>query len=131
MGRASKKEMELRTAEAADLISAGHATSSTTSFIAEKYGISRRAARRVTAAAFDLIVQDLEEVDLSRVQMTAKLITNLESGMQKALLHNQGTAVAACAKQLITLCGLAADSKYNNRSRSSYCSALAYLLVAL
>jgi hypothetical protein len=39
--------------------------------------------------------------------MTAKLIVNLESGLQNALKNNQGTAVAACAKQLINLCGLA------------------------
>tara|TARA_Y100001968_G_scaffold229810_1_gene212611 strand:+ start:295 stop:423 length:129 start_codon:yes stop_codon:yes gene_type:complete len=30
------------------------------------------------AAAYELIVQDLEEVDLSRPQMTVKLIVNLE-----------------------------------------------------
>jgi len=41
---------------------------------------------------------------------------NLEQAMQKGLLNNQSAAVAACAKQIINLCGLAADSSYNNRA---------------
>ena len=49
--------------------------------------------------------------------MVAKLIVTLEQGMQKGLLHNQSSGVAACAKQIINLAGLAADSSYNNRDR--------------
>ena len=60
-----------------------------TTHAAEKYQLSRRQARRITFAAYELIVQDLEEVDLSRPQMIAKPIVNLEQVMQKALLHNQ------------------------------------------
>ena len=35
--------------------------------------------------------------------MVAKLILTLEQGMQKALLHNQSSGLAACAKQIINL----------------------------
>ena len=65
----------------------------------------------------DLIVQDFEEIYIEWPQMVAKLIVTLEQGMQKGLLHNQSSGVAACARQIISLVGLAADSSYNNRVR--------------
>ena len=58
---------------------------------------------------------NFEEVNIERPQMVAKLIVNLEQGMQKGLLNNQSSGVAACAKQIISLVGLASDSSYNNR----------------
>ncbi len=48
--RASKKEMELRVADAAELVLQGQAYSLITSHVAEKYSISRRQARRIAAA---------------------------------------------------------------------------------
>ncbi len=85
--------------------------------MAEIYGISRRQARRITAKAMDLIVKDFDEINIERPQMVAKLIVTLEQGMQKGLLHNQSSGVATCAKQIISLAGLAADSSYKNRVR--------------
>ena len=49
--------------------------------------------------------------------MVAKLLVNLEQGMQKGLINNQSSGVAACARQIISLAGLAADSKYNSRPK--------------
>ena len=43
--------------------------------------------------------------------MVAKLIVNLEQGIQKGLINNQSSSVAACVKQIISLAGLAADSQ--------------------
>ena len=120
MARATKAELELRVGEAADMLAQGHSSTVVTTHEAEKYQLSRRQARRITAAAYELIVQDLEGVDLSRPQMTAKLIVNLEQAMQKALLHNQSAGLAACAKQIINLCGLSADSTYNSRGRRTF-----------
>jgi len=88
--------------------------------VTEEYGLSRRQARRITAKAMDLIVQDFEEINLERPQMVAKLIITLEQGMQKGLLHNQSSGVAACAKQIINLAGLAANSTYNSRGRRTF-----------
>ncbi len=119
MGRASKKEMELRVGHAADLIAQGHSCTVTTTHVAETYGLSRRQARRITAGAMDLIVQDFEEINLEQPQMVAALVVNLQQGLQKGLIHNQSAGVAACAKQIINLCGLAADSSYNCRARRS------------
>ena len=99
------------------MLAQGNGATVVTAHVAETYALSRRQARRITASAYELLIQDLEETDVSRPMMVAQLIANLQSGIQKGLLHNQASAVAACSKQLIQLCGLAADSKYNNRTR--------------
>ena len=117
MKKANKQMMELRMGEAASMLVQGHSCTVTTTEMAEKYGLSRRQARRITAKAMDLIVQDFEEINLERSQMVAKLLVNLEQGMQKGLINNQSSGVAACARQIISLAGLAADSSYNNRVR--------------
>jgi len=40
--------------------------------------------------------------------------------MHKGLINNQSSGVAACAKQIIQLAGLAADSSYNKRNRRTF-----------
>ena len=117
MKKANKQEMELRTGFAADLLAQGHSCTVTTTEMAEKYGLSRLQARRITAKVMDLIVQDFEQINLEWPQMVAKLLVNLDQGMQKGLINNQSSGVAACARQIILLAGLAADSSYNNRVR--------------
>tara|TARA_Y100000994_G_scaffold214572_1_gene190412 strand:- start:344 stop:535 length:192 start_codon:yes stop_codon:yes gene_type:complete len=62
----------------------------------------------------DLIIQDFEEINIERLQMVAKLLVNLEEGMQKGLIINQSSSFAACARQIISLVGLVADSSKNN-----------------
>ena len=118
MARATKAELELRVGEAADMLAKGHSCTVVTTQAAEKYGLSRRQARRITASAIGLLTEDINEINLERPQMVAKLLVTLEQGMQKALLHNQAAGVAACAKQIINLCGLAADSSYNHRAHN-------------
>ena len=117
MKKANKQEMELRAGFTADLLAQGHSCTVVTTQVTEEYELSTRQARRITAKAMDLIVQDFEEINIDRPQMVAKLIVTLEQGMQKGLLHNQSSGVAACAKQIINLAELAADSSYNNRVR--------------
>ena len=117
MKRANKQELDARTSKAAELLAKGHSATTVTSEVAEIYGISKRQARRVTAAGMDMIVQDFDEINIERPQMVAKLLVNLEQGMQKGLINNQSSGVAACARQIISLAGLAADSSYNNRVR--------------
>ena len=118
MKKANKKEMELRVGDAAALLAQGHSCTVVTTQMAENYRLSRRQARRITASAIALLTEDIDEINLERPQMVAKLLVTLEQGMQKALLHNQAAGVAACAKQIINLCGLAADSSYNHRAHN-------------
>ena len=120
MKKATKQEMEVRTSKAAELLAIGHSATVVTTQVAEIYGLSRRQARRITAKAMDLIVQDFEEINIERPQMVAKLLVNLEQGMQKGLINNQSSGVAACARQIISLAGLAADSQYNSRGRRTF-----------
>ena len=59
----------------------------------EKYGLSRRQARRITAKAMDLIVQDFEEINIERPQMMVNV--KLELGMEQGLINNQSSGIAA------------------------------------
>ena len=119
MKKANKQEMELRAEFAADLLAQGHSCTLVTTRMTEEYALSRRPARRMTAKAMDLIVQDFEEINIERQQMVAKVLVHLEQGMQKGLINNQSSGVAACARQRISLAGLAADSSYDNRARKT------------
>ena len=106
MKRATKKETETRVAHAAELVLEGQAYSAVTSLVAEKYNISRRRARQIASNAYLLIKDDVEEGDLNRPEMTAKLIAILESAMYLAMKKGQYSAVAANAKVLMRLIGL-------------------------
>ncbi len=68
----------------------------------------------------DLIVQDFEEINIERPQMVTKLRVNLKQGMQKVLVNNQSSGIAACARQIISLAGLAADYQYKSRGRRTF-----------
>ncbi len=109
--RATKQETELRVAHAAELAAEGQAYSSITSHIAAKYEISRRRARQITSNAYLLLKNDIEEGDLNRQEMTAKLICTLENAMHKAMQEKQYSAVASNAKVLMKLVGLDAKIK--------------------
>ena len=104
--RATKQETELRVAHAAELVAEGQAYSSITTHIAAKYNISRRRAREITSNAYLLLKDDLEEGDLNRPEMTAKIMCVLENAMFKAMQQKQYSAVAANAKVLMRLVGL-------------------------
>ena len=82
--RATKQETELRVAHAAELVAEGQAYSSITSLVAGKYEISRRRARQITSNAYLLLKNDIEEGDLNRPEMAAKLIFTLEAAMHRA-----------------------------------------------
>ena len=106
MKRATKKETEKRVSHAAELVLEGQAYSAVTSLVAEKYDISRRRARQIASHAYLLIKDDVEEGDLNRPEMTAKLIAIPETAMYQAMNKGQYSAVAANAKVLMRLIGL-------------------------
>jgi hypothetical protein len=117
MKKGYKQEMELRAGFAAELLAQGHSCTVVTTRVTDEHELSRRQARRITAKAMDLIVQDFEKINIERSQMVAKLIVTLEQGRQTGLLNNQYSGVAACAKQIINLAGLAANPSYKNQFR--------------
>ena len=104
--RATKKETELRVAHAAELVAEGQAYSSITTHVAAKYNISRLRAREITSNAYLLLKDDIEEGDLNRPEMTAKLLCTLETAMYRAMQEKQYSAVASNAKVLMKLVGL-------------------------
>ena len=89
----------------------GQAYSSITTLVAAKYGISRRRAKQIKSNAYLLLKNDLEEGDLNRPEMTAKLICTLETAMYRAMKEKQYSAVASNAKVLMKLIGLEAKIK--------------------
>ena len=103
--RATKQETESRVAHAAELVAKGQAYSSITTLITAKYGISRRRARQITSNAYLLLKDDIEEGNLNRPEMTAKLICTLETAMHRAMQEKQYSAVASNAKVLMKLIG--------------------------
>ena len=109
--RASKLEKDFRIREAADLVIEGLAFSSITSYMSEKYTISRRHARRITVDAHKFISSDIEESDLDRKEMTSKLVCLLENTMHLAMKEKQYSAVATNAKVLMKLIGLEVKTK--------------------
>ena len=62
-------------------------------------------------AAYLLLKDDIEEGDLNRPEMTAKLVCTLETAMHRAMQEKQYSAVASNAKVLMKLVGLEAKIK--------------------
>ena len=58
-----------------------------------------------------MLKDDIEEGDLNRSEMTAKLLCTLETAMHRAMQEKQYSAVASNAKVLMKLIGLEAKSK--------------------
>ena len=83
--RATKHETKLRVEHATELVTEGQAYSSITSLVAAKYGILRRRVRQITSNAYLLLKDDIEEGELNRPEMTAKLICSLETAMHRAM----------------------------------------------
>ena len=104
--RASKFEKDTRIREAADMVIEGQAFSLNTSYMSEKYTISRRQARRITVEAYKVISSGIEESNLDRKDMTSKLVCLLENAMHLAMREKQYSAVATNAKVLMRLLGL-------------------------
>ena len=109
--RASKFEKDTRIREAADLVIEGQAFSLSTSYMSEKYTISRRQARRITVDAYKVISSDIEESDLDRKEMTSKLVCLLENAMHLAMKEKQYSAVAPNAKIIMKLIALEVKTK--------------------
>ena len=99
------------------MLEQGNGASVVTSHVVETYQLSRRQSRRITAAAYKLLEDDLNEMDLSRPQLTSQLVANLQSAIQKSLVLGKPSAVASNARALIDLCGVGTEGKNNTRNR--------------
>ena len=104
--RAAKQQTKFKVPHSAELVVEGQGYSSIASLIAAKYRISRRRARQITSNAYLLLKDDIEEWDLNRPEMTAKLVCTLETAMFRAMQDKQYSAVASNAKVLMKLIGL-------------------------
>ena len=122
--RANKNEIELRKSEAFRRLCEGEPSTFVVSAMAEKYSISRRQSRRIVADAYDVVKQDLLEMDINRPEYLSKMIFMLEKGMFESLKAKNYAAMAACAKVLARCIGIDAPAvnnhvTYHGRSRNS------------
>ena len=58
-----------------------------------------------------MLKDDIQEGDLNRPEMTAKLVCTLENAMYRAMQEKQYSAVASNAKVLMKLIGLEVKTK--------------------
>ena len=81
------------------------------SWLPQKFGISRKRVMQITSNAYLLLKYDIEEGDLNRPEMKAKLVFTLENSIHRAMEEKQYSAVASNAKVLMQLIGLEAKIK--------------------
>ena len=112
--RASKNEIELRKSEAFKRLCEGEPSTFVVSAMAEKYSISRRQSRRIVADAYDVVKQDLVEMDINRPEYLSKMIFMLEKGMFESLKTKNYAALASCAKVLARCIGIDTPAVVNN-----------------
>lgn len=98
--RASKNEIELRQSDAFKRLCEGEPSSFVVSAMAEKYSISRRQARRVVANAYDVVKQDLVEMDINRPEYLSRMIFMLEKGMFEYLKTKKNDSMTVFRKVL-------------------------------
>jgi hypothetical protein len=83
---------------------AGRGSSAVVSEMAEKWGISRRQAQRITSKAHQTLVQDLDHVE--RTHLTAQLIHLLMESAAQAIKAKNSGAVVGISRELRALVGL-------------------------
>jgi hypothetical protein len=92
---------------------AGRGSSAVVSEMAEKWGISRRQAQRITSKAHQTLVQDLDHVE--RTHLTAQLIHMLMASAEQAMKAKNSGAVVGISRELRALVGLGVDHQQAHR----------------
>ena len=113
----TQTENKIRIRKAADHILEGHSAQATVALVAETEGVSRRTARRITAAAMDLVHRDLEEVNAQNPQLAAVLIHSLMEVAAKGRETGQLGASVAALRELAAMIGI---GKHNMGRRPGY-----------
>jgi hypothetical protein len=83
---------------------AGRGSSAVVSEMAEKWGISRRQAQRITVKAHQTLVTDLDQTE--RVHLTAQLVHLLMESAAQAIKAKNSGAVVGISRELRALVGL-------------------------
>ena len=92
---------------ALEQLMAGRGSSSVVAEMSQRWGISRRQAQRLTAAAHQTLVDDLDHVE--RTHLTAQLIHMLMASAEQAMKAKNSGAVVGISRELRALVGLGAD----------------------
>jgi len=85
----------------------GHSGCRVVADLAAREGISRRSARRYVAKGYEVIIDDMKEINIDRQHVTAQTIVMLQEGMAKALEHNHVSAMVGACREMRELLSLA------------------------
>lgn len=92
---------------ALEQLMAGRGSSSVVAEMSQRWGISRRQAQRLTAAAHQTLVDDLGQTE--RTHLTAQLVHLLMESAAQAIKAKNSGAVVGISRELRALVGLGAD----------------------
>ena len=107
---ASRTATNDRINEAVALLLAGRSASGIVSEMADKYGVTRRQARRYVGRGYEIIRDDIDAADVDREKLVSQLVNSLQESLAKAAAAGHICAVVSCARELRELLGLAADA---------------------
>ena len=79
--------------------------------LSDKYGVTRRQARRWVAKGYETIKADVEESDIDRQKLVSQLVHALQEALASAVKANHPCSVVSCARELRELLALGADAK--------------------
>jgi len=94
-------ERQHRQRQALELLASGHGCTETTSLLTERWGCSRRTARRAVVAAYGELTADLEEVEAAN--LLASVIDRLERTARRADAAGQHAAAVGALRLLAEL----------------------------
>jgi hypothetical protein len=97
---ASPSVTEQRIQWAANRLLECRSTSAVVAELAEREGLSRRQARRLVGKAHMVLVDDLEQAGVDRLQIVAQLEHGLMEALGKAPASSQPAAVVGAAREL-------------------------------
>lgn len=106
-----KRPAEIRTQLAYDHLLAGHSGSATSTYLAQREGISLRQSRRYVSAAYQRMLDDIEEIGIDRPKMIAQLVHGLQEALAKSLASEHTSAAIGAARELRELLELTSGNR--------------------
>ena len=106
MAKASNEETARRIDKLQELSLKGRSNTSCVEFARQEWGVSRSQAYKLLKRAWEQTYNDIEEVDVSRQELVAWAISQLQQATGVAMAQKNIGAVVGAIRELDQLCGL-------------------------
>ena len=106
MAKASNEETARRIDKLQDLTLKGHSNTACVEFARQTWGLSRSQSYKLLKRAWEQTYNDIEQVDVSRQELVAWAISQLQEATGIAREQRNIGAVVGCIRELDHLCGL-------------------------